>query len=1421
MTPIFIRVVCTLMTLCVFQSANGQLSSTHYLPPVFSSEENAQDGLRRQSIYLSTPSATPIDVNIQSADGVTFDTTLTISNTSEGILDFNDYYGDNDLSNNNTFIGIREGKLNTPLTDEGLFFSSTAPFLVSYRVVSNAQGDILSTKGEFAIGTEFKLGALPLSVFDLSSDVNRNIFASFLALEDDTDITIDGYDPNILFRMSDGTYQTIPPPMIISLDANQSYVIAADRNGNNITGINAGIISSLIGSNITSTNPIVINSGNLTLSGSAANSSGSRDFGLDQSVPIQYLGNTYAFIKGNSTGANINTFERPLIIATSDNTDIYINGVLDTTLQEGQYLDVPGSNFSTDGTMLIETTNRVYAYQALSGNNSATGIGMNFIPPLNCYLQREVDFIPSVENLHPDITMTPFINVITYTGSTITITENGGTPDIIPTSSALPIPGTSDWVAYSVSGYTGNIKVESTGPSMISLFGQNGVIGAAGYFSGFGGNPQIEIIATTGGIDDCYDHLSMAEIPENTTDFYWVRSSDNEIVSKDTVYIPTECGNYELHVFNGTCNDVVTISVDCDPNECFIDDDNDDDGIWVVLDQDDDNDGILDNVECPDIDAVTNGNFDSNSTWSTTGNWNITGGEIVNNGTSENNTTLEQSVSNLDNACFNQLLMSFDIRVNSAPITSTDTAQMIIELAGIPLIEINSPNGDSVVTLKRLQTYIVLNRAAFVINPTSDLSYTNIQVQMDWSGQPSSGNLTFDFSNDGDPITMDNISLTFLDCTQDFDGDGIPNCQDPDSDNDGCLDALEGDANLTFNNIQGDTLTGGVDSVGIPLIASGGQGPGSSLIFSVQDLACSECHIDHPSYADFDGDGIANACDFDNDNDGIRDDTECPLGTGLVSSPFTSLAAAFSAPSTGRYYFDLGSGIFQANVDISAGGGWVQVLQYHHQGGTNPDLSIINTGSNLPVSNNSSLGTDLSEDSDAWGHLGNAGMADLSDMDEIRWYAETSNHSRIIHFKSSVGVNYSQTGAGSFNGIESGFTLLSGHSANLPTAVANEYTNQGDLALTNFPFWLSGTYHWGIKGLGNRWEVDDYDAAGFSHSTIHKVWVRNSIGSTATCDSDNDGVEDYLDLDSDNDGILDEYESEPCPIGTSASNPFTSIAEAIYVTTAGIYYFDIAGTTFSTYIDANGYVKIALDFGNGSGNLPQLTSLDNNSTRGILTPAALATLTDITEVKITHSSGNLDIVSTNSTLLSRITSNTTLHNGSIDNTFNNSWVGINANYVTGIASCNTSSGGSLHQNIIHLCGNSSGFHWIPSGSYQRLIWSQGDISSTESFSLWVKGGGEICRSDVDTDNDNIPDRIDSDSDNDGCNDTREEDIYDPDNDGVAGIGTAVVDINGLVTTIIYTLPTNNFWQNINLLGSVCQECRTVKTNRHISTKIKY
>ncbi len=112
-------------------------------------------------------------------------------------------------------------------------------------------------------------------------------------------------------------------------------------------------------------------------------------------------------------------------------------------------------------------------------------------------------------------------------------------------------------------------------------------------------------------------------------------------------------------------------------------------------------------------------------------------------------------------------------------------------------------------------------------------------------------------------------------------------------------------------------------------------------------------------------------------------------------------------------------------------------------------------------------------------------------------------------------------------------------------------------------------------------------------------------------------------------------------------DPFTSLHQAASVTSAGTYYFNISAVSFDTYVDANGYVQVAVDFGNGTGNLPQSASLTIAS-RGIFTTTVLAVLNEIREVRFSSSTGNVDVVTTDATLISRVQSNTTLHQGVAD-----------------------------------------------------------------------------------------------------------------------------------------------------------------------------
>ncbi len=113
------------------------------------------------------------------------------------------------------------------------------------------------------------------------------------------------------------------------------------------------------------------------------------------------------------------------------------------------------------------------------------------------------------------------------------------------------------------------------------------------------------------------------------------------------------------------------------------------------------------------------------------------------------------------------------------------------------------------------------------------------------------------------------------------DGDALSDLYDLDSDNDGCSDALEGAGSFTIASIENDTLTGGVDVDGIPILASGGQGVGES-----SNATIAACLCPFGSGNDNDGDGLDDTCDLDDDNDGILDIAEGACEPQGASSSF-------------------------------------------------------------------------------------------------------------------------------------------------------------------------------------------------------------------------------------------------------------------------------------------------------------------------------------------------------------------------------------------------------------------------------------------------------------------------------------------------------------------------------------------------------
>ncbi|MDC8004567.1 HYR domain-containing protein [Aureisphaera galaxeae] len=300
--------------------------------------------------------------------------------------------------------------------------------------------------------------------------------------------------------------------------------------------------------------------------------------------------------------------------------------------------------------------------------------------------------------------------------------------------------------------------------------------------------------------------------------------------------------------------------------------------------------------------------------------------------------------------------------------------------------------------------------------------------------------------------------------------------------------SLDATGNITIS--PSDVNNGSTDNCGAP-----------SLSLDTTDFDCSNLGVNTVTLTATDASGNSDNCTATV----TVADTTPPfitlngLGTGTLADPFVSVdPTVVGGVPSGRYYFSFNGNIFQGELDNdNLGGSWLMILNYVHRAGDNSDLVVRNA--DLPLLGSSTLG-DNEAGSANWGHFGNTLAADI-DFSEIRFFGQTSRDPNdIIDFTTSYTnvLTYVKTGTGSFSGINNpaNYSLGPNHTASIPQNAPNFFTSRGNFALTDFPFWRAGQAHWGIRGLGGRWEVDD--AAGNSFNTIHRVWVRGDLSLTSS-----------------------------------------------------------------------------------------------------------------------------------------------------------------------------------------------------------------------------------------------------------------------------------------------------------------------------------
>ncbi len=407
--------------------------------------------------------------------------------------------------------GILENQPANTIRNYGLHITSNESITAYYEVASSVNPEIYPLKGRNALGLSF---AIP-SQDDFLNELGNEVL-DIVATENNTQVTITpttavfGHAANV--------------PYQITLQKGQTYSARA-------VGKSAAV--SLKGTVIRSNRPIAV-----TMSDDSIVIENGWDLIGDQMVPTNLTGKTYIAVQGFAGFA-----DKVYILAIEDNTEIYINGSLVSTLNAlQQYKTTVGSP-----SIFIESSKNVYVLH-LSGHPQEAGSAL--LPHIDCTGSSQMGFVRT----SPDDFA---LFLLTQKGNEGNFVLNGSN-SLVTAADFIEVPGSNgEWVAMRKEFSTvqlpvgqANLISNSTGRFHLGVLNNLGASSEYGYFSDFSSlNLGPDIIACegqgavrlqAGAGANAYlwsDGSTESSIDVDRTGLYWVRVSRGECISQDTILV--------------------------------------------------------------------------------------------------------------------------------------------------------------------------------------------------------------------------------------------------------------------------------------------------------------------------------------------------------------------------------------------------------------------------------------------------------------------------------------------------------------------------------------------------------------------------------------------------------------------------------------------------------------------------------------------------------------------------------------------------------------------------------------------------------------------------------------------------------------------------------------------------------------------
>lgn len=534
---------------------------------------------------------------------------------------------------------------------------------------------------------------------------------------------------------------------------------------------------------------------------------------------------------------------------------------------------------------------------------------------------------------------------------------------------------------------------------------------------------------------------------------------------------------------------------------------------------------------------------------------------------------------------------------------------------------------------------------------------------------------------------------------------------------------------------------------------------------------------------DFDGDGIINSIDIDDDNDGVPDAVESPScfyaasewNTGVkpatngvtVTSALTTTLGNFgqlldNVPATTAVTFTAGQPIQNANVYLFTFAQAVRLDAVYLKFNTLTQFG----GTTKIQGSNTNNGSDWVDLSAATSTVGtNVTANGLVEVTNSIKYPVTLNTATSYRYIRITGVAVSNTAAQNASEVYFDFNVANYVASHYPKATCTDANIDGDGILPHFDLDSDGdgcsdayeagattnlatnykfTGAVGVNGLDNTLETSDNGI--INYASTYYVYAQNSAMQICK-DTDGDGILDINDIDDDNDGVLDTAEQ----VVETCSGVFTADSRVIWNPT-----FTNSNTTATGNATINGTpvsvtantTKVFDDLKDdhwhyGSGTYvgcPDVTTVVSNSVINLYSNDYTVTYTFSRPVR----NPSLSFSSFNGTA---VLFPQPVYVSGLQGTV----AGVSSNsYITSFPA--TENTVAVIYNGVY---NSVSFRVAGSDAQGSVLLNIPYVLNAGSLTYTLTSGSPFGYLDIDTDGDGIVNRLDLDSDGDGCPDARE------------------------------------------------------------------